>query len=79
LLDLLKNTDVTTPGVHEQIAARLTLRKAIDKLSPTLRATAILLAVHEGLGDAAGASGIPIGTAATRARAIRRKLRRLRS
>jgi DNA-directed RNA polymerase specialized sigma24 family protein len=78
LRDLLDNVDVTAPGVHEQIAARLTLRKAIGKLTPTLRATAILLAVHEGLGDAAGASGIPVGTAATRARAIRKKLRRLR-
>jgi RNA polymerase sigma factor (sigma-70 family) len=65
-------------GHEEQVAARLTLKKMLARLGPRLRVMAIALAFHESLSDAAEDLGIPVGTACTRVRKIRRKLRRMK-
>jgi len=63
------------PSPHERVAARFALRR-VGCLFPKYRQLAILLALTGSLTDAAEIAGIPIGTASTRARKLRRALRK---
>jgi DNA-directed RNA polymerase specialized sigma24 family protein len=61
------------PSPHEQVMARFDLRR-LGCLTLRYRQIAVFLAIYGSLTDAAHAAGIPIGTASTRARALRRRL-----
>lgn len=63
------------PSPHARAEARFDLRR-VGCLSPRYRAVAVVLAMGGDLKDASEALNIPLGTAATRVRALRRQLRR---
>lgn len=65
-------------GPEPQTEARSTLLRALLTLPPLLRTVALAVGFHESLTEAAEEMGVPVGTASTRIRATRYRLRRYR-
>ena len=63
------------PSPHAQVVARFDLRR-VGCLSPRYREVAVQLAITGSITDAAAIIRIPLGTCATRTRALRRRLRK---
>jgi RNA polymerase sigma-70 factor (ECF subfamily) len=64
------------PGPEPPAEARSTLLRALLILPQPLRLAAIMVAFHGSLTEAAEDMGVPLGTASTRIRAARAKLRK---